>query len=209
MRPPAGGTAMWSPVGTRNWPPSAKWMVKGTKGAACASFRISPVITNEARYSGMVSRAREQEHIPQLTLRVSDGGSRVFDLERGGGPAVHCTRLVRRFLSHLLSHARTKGATTHQPRAERSAALGNAITQQMFRALKARHRSEFGAFSATACVGDTQTQGAASFCPGLTSSGAFGATLDRVDQNAHCLRRFLSPNSVNKRRILRFIRRER
>ena len=98
----------------------------------------------------------------------------------------------RRFLSHLLSHARTKGAATHQPSGN---ALGNAITQQTFRALKARHRSEFRAFSAAACVGDTQTQGGASLCPGLTSSGTFGAKLDRVDQNAHCVSGFLSPNA--------------
>src|SRR5207253_629841 len=69
-------------------------------------------------------------------------------------------------------HARTKGAATHQPSGN---ALGNATTQQTFRALKARHLLEFSAFSAAACVGDTQTQGAASLCPGLTSSGAVGA----------------------------------
>ena len=105
------------------------------------------------------------------------------------------TRLVRRFLSHLLCHARTKGAITHQPSGN---ALGNAITQQTFRALKARHRCEFSAFSATECVGNMQTQGGASLCPGLTSSGAFGAKLDEVDQKVHCVRRFLSPNAPSQ-----------
>ena len=156
-----------------------------------------------------VSRLSTSSTDLRRTLRVSDGGPKAFALEQERNPAVHCTRFVRRFLSHLLSHARTKGATTHQPRAERSVALGNAITQQTFRALKARHRSEFSAFSAAACVGDTQTQGAASLCPGLMSSGAFGAKLDRVDQKTHCVRRFLSPNDEltdSRRKTQRFCR---
>ena len=93
----------------------------------------------------------------------------------------------RRFLSHLLSHARTRGAATHQPSGN---SLGNAINQQTFRALKARHRSESRAFSAAACVGDTQTQGGASLCPGLTSSGAFGA--NSIGRSERALRQGIS-----------------
>ena len=174
--------------------PGTPWAIaeRGNREVGNANLRSSPLIRSvkisaDERWTLWMCGAR----ILLLTCRVSDGGPRAFDLERGHSPAVHCTRFVRRFLLHLLSHARTKGATTHQPSGN---ALGNAITQQTFRALKARHRSEFSAFSAAACVGDTQTQGGASLCPGLMSSGAFGAKLDRVDHNAHCVRRFLSPN---------------
>jgi hypothetical protein len=80
-------------------------------------------------------------------------------LDRAPRPSLQ--RLVRRsvLLFPISAYSRTKGATTHQPSGN---ALGNAITQQTIRALKARHQSEFRAFSAAASAGDTQTQGAAS-----------------------------------------------
>jgi hypothetical protein len=62
IRPPAGGTAMWSTDGTRNCPPSAKWIVNGTNGTACTSLRMSAVITLNEHY-----REAKEVAIPLLT----------------------------------------------------------------------------------------------------------------------------------------------
>ena len=77
--------------------------------------------------------------------------------------------------------SRPEGASTNQPRAERSAALGN--QDHRFQALKGRDNGQDSAawgeycfaLSGLRCGVATSTQGGAALCPGLTCSCSFGA----------------------------------